>query len=113
MRRQSRSLIRWKTRNNAIDERAIRAFFRHFNKKFYNNPIHNEVTWCRWYFPVINTDKSLKDIDNYMCESARYIASGKHTKANYNLRYETLKSYGCKSLVNAYYKYKKEEFKGE
>ncbi len=111
MRRQSRSLIRWKTRANAIDERAIRAFFRHFNKKFYNNPIHNEVTWCRWYFPIINTDKSLREIDNYMCESARYIATGKHTKANYNLRYETLKSYGYKSLVNSYYKYKKEEFK--
>ncbi len=107
MRRQARSLIRWKKRANAVDERAIRAFIRHFNKKFYNNSIHNDVTWCRWYFPAITTDKSLKLIDEYMLESIRYISTGKHTKSNYNLRYETIKSYGYKSLVNAYYKFKK------
>ncbi len=107
MKRKSRALVRWKIRKKAGDERAIKAFISHFNKKFFDNPIHNDITWCRWYFPIITTEKNLKKIDNYMIECIRYIATGKHTKANYNLRYETIKSYGYKSLVNSYYKRKK------
>ncbi|MBQ7353554.1 MAG: hypothetical protein IJW54_06110 [Clostridia bacterium] len=42
-----------------------------------------------------------------MVESLRYVATGKHTKANYNLRYSELKDLGYLSLVNLFYKYKK------
>lgn len=104
MKRKARALYRWKTRKKASDERAIKAFIRHFNKKLYDNPIHNDITWCRWYFPVITTDETLKAIDHYMVECIRYIATGKYTKANYNLRYETICQFGFQSLVNTYYK---------
>lgn len=103
MRRKARALLRWKTRKKASDERAIRAYIKHFNKKFFDNPKNNELTWCRWYFPIITTDASLHTLDEYMLQNIRYIATGKHTKANYNLRYDTIKSYGFKSLVHAYY----------
>jgi hypothetical protein len=43
-----------------------------------------------------------------MIENIRYIATGKHTKANYNLRYETIKEYGFKSLVHSYYSFDNE-----
>ncbi len=107
MRRKSHAIVRWKKRTGACDERAISAFIRHFNRKFYDNPKHHEVTWCRWYFPTITTSKSLQNIDEYMISCIRYIATGKHTKANYNLRYEEIKKLGFKSLVNTYYHYKK------
>ena len=105
MKRKSRALLRWKTKNKASDERAIRAYIRYFNKKFFDNPKNNEITWCRWYFPIITTDASLHILDEYMIENIRYIATGKHTKANYNLKYETIKEYGFKSLVHAYYNF--------
>ena len=107
MRRKARALIRWKNRTGACNERALLAFIRYFNRKFYDNPKHNEVTWCRWYFPTITTAKSLHILDEYMVSCIRYIATGKHTKANYNLRYEEIKELGYRSLVNAYYYYKK------
>lgn len=107
MRRKARALIRWKNRTGACNERAILAFIRHFNRKFYDNPKQHEVTWCRWYFPTITTSKSLHILDEYMISCIRYIATGKHTKANYNLRYEEIKELGYRSLVNAYYYYKK------
>lgn len=103
MRRKARALLRWKTKNKASDERAIRAYIKHFNRKLFDNSKHSEITWCRWYFPIITTDSSLHILDDYMVQSIRYIATGKHTKANYNLRYETIKEYGFKSLVNSYY----------
>jgi hypothetical protein len=107
MRRKARALVRWKNRTGACNERAILAFIRHFNRKFYDNPKQHEVTWCRWYFPTITTSKSLHILDEYMVSCIRYIATGKHTKANYNLRYEEIKEFGYRSLVNAYYYYKK------
>ena len=106
MRRKARALVRWKNRTGACNERAILAFIRHFNRKFYDNPKQHEVTWCRWYFPTITTSKSLHILDEYMVSCVRYIATGKHTKANYNLRYEEIKELGYRSLVNAYYYYK-------
>ncbi len=107
IKRKARALVRWKKRANATDERAIRAFIRYFNNKFYNNRNENDITWCRWYFPTVNTDKSLHLIDEYMLSNIRFIATGKHTKANYNLRYEEIKKLGYRSLVNAFHRYKK------
>ena len=42
-----------------------------------------------------------------MVSCLRYIQTGKHTKANYNLRYSELKELGYLSLVNLFYKFKK------
>lgn len=107
IRRKARALLRWKKRKGASDERAVRAFIRHFNKKFYANADPNDITWCRWYFPALTTADSLHLIDEYMLACIRHVASGKYTKANYNLRYDTVKSLGYRSLVNGFYKYKK------
>ena len=107
MRRKSHALVRWRKRNDEPTEKAMRAFIKHFNKKFYDNPNNNDITWCRWYFPTITTDRSLKELDDYMIACVRYIATGRHTKANYNLRYDDIKRMKFKSLVNAYYRFRK------
>lgn len=107
MRRKARALLRWKIRKKASPDRAIRAYIRYFNKKLFENPKDNEITWCRWYFPIITTDESLHILDGYMLQNIRYIATGKYTKANYNLRYDTIKEYGFKSLVHSYYSFNK------
>ncbi len=106
IRRKAHALERWKDKKGAESERAIRAFIKHFNKKFFNNDKENELTWCRWYFPTVTTAKSLKIIDEYMIENVRFISTGKHTKSNYNLKYEEIKKLGYRSLVNAFYQYK-------
>lgn len=107
MHRKAKKLVMWKKRTNASDERAISAFIRTFNKKFFDNPKNHEITWCRWYFPTITTEASLKLVDEYALSCIRYISTGKHTKANFNLRYDTIKQLGYKSLVNSFFKFKK------
>lgn len=105
LKRKSRALYRWKNKKKVSAESAIRAYIRSINKKFYG---HNsdDTTWSSWYFPTITTTARLNDIDKYAVSCIRYIASGKYTKSNYNLRYETIKKLGFISLVNAYYKYR-------
>ena len=106
MRRKARALVRWRKRKNLPCERAATAFIRYFNKKLYANDATDQITWCRWYFPVINTSEGLKEIDEYMQQCLRYIATEKHNGAKYRFRYSDMKKLGYVTLVNSFYKYK-------
>ena len=106
MRRKARALYRWRVKKEAAPERAVSAYVKYFNKKLYSNPVVNEITWSRWYFPIINTDKSLKELDEYMQNCIRYLATGKQNRGKYIFSYEDMKDCGYVSLVNRYYKFK-------
>lgn len=105
IKRASRKLRRWMLKNNADSSRAIAAVIRKFNRKFYSIDNKNELTWQLWYFPIINTTKTLHEIDLYMQECLRYIKTGKYNKSNYNLKYKDLKLLGYRPLVSEYYKF--------
>lgn len=104
MKRKARALVRWREKKNLEPYKAVKAFIKKFNMKLYSNADDNGITWSRWYFPVINTDKSLKILDSYMQDCIRYIAKGDYSKSRYNFRYEDMKKLGYKSLVNSFYK---------
>jgi hypothetical protein len=82
---------------------ASKAFISHFNRKLYTSESNSEVNWSWWYFPLITTDRSLKELDTYMQDCVRYVATGKRTKARFNFRYEQMKELGLKSLVHEWY----------
>lgn len=101
--RRARALERWKRHKGATNEQATKAYIRAVNRMLFDNPKHSELTWCRWYFPLISTDKSLKELDHYIQTSIRYVYFGKYNKKSYSLRYEDMKELGYKSLVHEYY----------
>ena len=109
MRRKARALMRWQKRNGLEPERAAAAFIRVFNRKLLETTADNELSWGRWFFSVINTTKSLREIDRYAQDCLRYLLSGKRTKARFEIRYETLKQLGYRNLVHQYYSCKTEE----
>lgn len=107
IKRSSKSIRRWMLKKNINTENALKTINKKFNKKFYGKE-ENELSWKYWYFPVINTTKSIKIIDEYMQQQQRYLITGKHNKKNYQkVPYELLKKCNYKSLVNEYYKEKK------
>lgn len=108
MRRKTRALRRWADRKNLPGERAATAFIRVFNRKLFQAESEHELTWARWFFPLINTADSLHAIDLYAQSCIRHLATGKHTKAAYNFRYEDMKALGYVSLVNAYWRHRDE-----
>ena len=94
-------------KKNANPLGTIKAMNRRYNRKFYGND-NTELSWKYWFFPIINTSKSLKIIDNYYQNQIRYILTGKHCKKNYKkLSYKKLKECNYKSLVHEYYNFKK------
>ena len=108
IKRSARGIRRWMIRKGAKEEYALKAMNRKFNNKFYCAKDKNDLDWSRWFFPVINTSKSLKIIDNYMQENLRYIVCGRYNKKNFeNVPYARLKDCNYKPLVHEYYEYKK------
>jgi len=106
MRRKARALRRWAYRKGADGEQAAKAFIKIFEKKLFESPADNDLSWTMWYFPSINTADSLRVIDRYAQECLRWLISGKRTKSRFNVRYEQLHSLGLRSLVNEYYKHR-------
>ena len=106
MRRKARALDRWYHREGLDGTRAAAAFIRIFNHKLLEVNEDSDLTWSLWFFPVITTSKGLHEIELYAQELLRFLISGKHTKARFNVRYEDLKELGYISLVNEFYSFK-------
>ena len=109
MRRKTRALARWRDRNGLEGEKAAKAFIRIFNRKLFENPVSDELTWTYWFFPVITTSRSLGTIDRYAQDCVRFLITGTRTKARFNARYEDMKALGLRSLVHTYYDHSEEE----
>lgn len=103
IRRKAHALHRWSSMKGLDGEKAIKALISHFNKKFFESDDPTALTWSRWFFPVINQTDGLKEIDHYLQYNLRYLATGKHNKANFRIRYAKLKELGYQSLVHEYY----------
>ena len=108
IRRKGRALYRWQKRRGATFEQTAKVMIRVFNKKFYDETNEHSFTWSRWFFPLVNTDISLKELDAYLIQYIRYLYKGRHYKGNFRIKYEDIKSLGYRSLVNEYYKSKNE-----
>ena len=103
IRRKARALRRWMLRKDASPQRAQRAFIRSFNQKFYDSRNSNDLTWARWFFPVLTTTASIREIDHYLQQYVRYIPTGRFNGANYRCDYQDIKALDYRSLVHEYY----------
>ena len=113
MRRKARALARWADRNGLEREKAARAFIRVFNRKLFETGGDNDLTWSLWFFPLLTTDRSLKEIDRYAEDCLRSLISGKHNKGKYRVTYDDLKALGFRSLVREFHKFKEEREKND
>ena len=105
IRRAARSLARWRITKGLSPEQAMKGMIRIFNAKLFEGEDPDSLSWSRWFFPVINRTEGLQEIDRYLQQYLRYLSTGRHTKINYRVRYQTLKSLGYRSLVHEFYRY--------
>lgn len=114
IRRKSESLRRWQRRKGLTPEKAAVGLIRAMNRKFYGcgdpvteeEPEEDAFTWSRWFFPLLTTDRGLKEIDAYLQEYIRYTVTGRHYKGNYRISYQQLVQWGYVSLVHEYYQHR-------
>lgn len=103
IRRKARSLHQWSSKNQVAPEKAMTVLIRYFNKKFFDPDDAATLTWSRWFFPLINQTEGLREIDHYLQQYLRFVATGRHNKANYRIRYAHLQQLGFRSLVHEFY----------
>ena len=103
IRRKTRSLMRARGFRGVDAETAMSRLIRHFNVKFFEDDETESLNWSRYFFPLINRTEGLKEIDRYLQQNLRYLATGRHGNSGYRIRYETLKNLGYRSLVHEYY----------
>lgn len=111
IRRAARKIRRWMLKKGASFEKALKVMNRKFNDKFYAKESGRELSWARWFFPIINEIEGLREVDHYMQDYLRYIVTGKHNKKNYEkVPYSILKQCNYQPLVAAYYKMKENDY---
>ena len=113
IRRAARAIERWRHRKGLDATRAMKALIRTFNNKFFEGGDPEALSWSRWFFPVINRTAGLKEIDAYLQQYIRYLGTGRHSKANYRIRYADLKALGYRSLVHEYYRSRETDTSGK
>lgn len=104
IKRKAEALRRWQRKKGLAPEKAAIGLIHTMNRKFYGSDNNeDEFTWNRWFFPCLTVDTGLKELDAYLLQYIRYAATGRHYKGGFRIRYETVKSWGFRSLVHAYY----------
>lgn len=99
----------WMLNKNVKPKVAVRDYIKKLNYKLYSDQ-DDSINWSRWYLPNINTIESIKYLDNYFVKCIRYLYSGKwQGKHHYKLKYNDIKQLGFKSLVNEYYKLRRQK----
>ncbi len=116
IRRKSEALRRWQRKKGLSADKAAVGLIRTMNRKFYGygdpvveeEPEEDAFTWSRWFFPLLTTDRRLKEIDAYLQEYIRYTVTGRHYKGNYRIPYRQLVQWGYVSLVHEFYRRKRQ-----
>jgi hypothetical protein len=103
IKRASRSIRRWADKKDVSGDPVLRTMIKKFDIKFFGKG-ETELSWKYWFFPTINTDAGLKEVDSYMQERLRYAVTGRYNKKNFEeAPYERLKECGYRSLVSEFY----------
>lgn len=104
IKRRSRRFRSWMASKDVSVDRTVRGYISYYNKKFYGRGENGELTWSLWYLPTITTDESLRDIDHYLQERIRFVATGRYNKRNYGIMpYERMVEFGYMPLVRKYH----------
>lgn len=110
IKRRSRKFRLWMANKNVSIDSTVRGYISYYNKKFYGRGEDGELTWDLWYLPTITTDESLRDIDHYLQERIRYVATGRYNKMNYEIMpYEKMVEFGYMPLVRRYHMMRSEK----
>lgn len=103
IRRKARALRRWASKKQKDPALAVKAFCKQLNRAILDPEDPDDLSWSRYFFPVINHTEGLREIDHYTQQMCRYIFTGRHYKGNFRHSYAELKTLGYKSLIHEYY----------
>lgn len=108
IRRMSRRYFKHYRNSKFSYEQVLQYFIKRLNRKFYGKSTDNQtLCWAWWFFPLINQNQTLKQIDKYVQNRIRYSICGKYSKKNFKkVPYKQLVKNGYIPLIAAFYEFK-------
>ncbi len=108
IKRLSRRYYKLKTKKELSDKQTLSLFINKINHKMLGkNFDSNDLCWSRWFFPLINTSKSLKNIDKFIQDRLRYSVNGRYSKLNFKRTpYSILQKLNYQPLTKLFYLFK-------
>ena len=105
LRRRARRIARRARRREDPARQAVRRLNR---RLFGVGGRPADFTWASWFFPVLSTDSTLRQIDALIQDQLRFAVTGVHTRRNFGeVSYERLRGAGYVPLVSAYHAYRR------
>lgn len=103
--RLARNLLRWRERNAAAPERALRAFVRRTGRRQFGVPDDRaHFSWATWFLPMLGRDDRLAALDAHVQREARFAATGRRRASTRSqVPYSALTDAGYVPLVSAYW----------
>ena len=88
---------------------AARYVIRRLNRKLYGVGVDvSRFTWATWFFPLIDSDATLRRLDRVVQEQLRFAVTGRHERRNRGaVSYAQLAEAGYLPLVTAYRAYRR------
>jgi len=88
---------------------AARYVVRRLNRKLYGVGVDvSRFTWSTWFFPLIDSDVTLRRLDGVVQEQLRFAVTGRHERRNRGaVSYAQLTEAGYLPLVTAYRAYRR------
>lgn len=103
LRIRAKRILARKNEKHLSDAEAGTEMIRFCHRTFYGNNAKHELSWARWYFPVLNSIEGLREIDHYAQDAIRFVMNGSMHERRYSVRYDDIKALGYRSLVHTYY----------
>ncbi len=88
---------------------AARYVIRRLNRKLYGVGVDvSRFTWSTWFFPLIDSDVTLRRLDTVVQEQLRFAVTGRHERRSRGVvSYAQLAAAGYIPLVTAYHAYRR------
>lgn len=105
IRRLARRLNRYRIRREVPQEKILQYFFRRLNGRLFGYEGRDgRFCWSRWYMPLLNTSATLKVLDAFIGDQARYACTGRIRLADRrHIPREKLQQAGYRTLVSFFY----------
>ncbi|MGE5472611.1 MAG: reverse transcriptase domain-containing protein [Ignavibacteriales bacterium] len=106
--RITRYLNRSRMKYQFNGEKTVRILIKYLNRKLYGKRGRSKnFCWAQWFFPLLNSSESLKQLDAFIQEKLRYAATGRYSKKNYKIMpYNKLRELGYIPLTTAFFAYR-------
>lgn len=105
IRRLARRLNRYRVNRDVPSEKILYYFFRRLNGRLFGYEGRDgRFCWSRWYMPILNTATTLRQLDGFIEEQARYACTGRVRLADRRrIPRKTLQDAGFRTLVSFFY----------